>query len=137
LDRVDELETGQYVVIDYKTGQAAVSDWFGARPKNVQLPLYSLFSPYTEGIVYAKLRHQKFEFKGIAKQAEGLPGLIPVAKLKYEPYAESWEALQTHWAQVMERLSTEFKAGKAAVNPLEPSTCQWCNLHRLCRVNEV
>jgi hypothetical protein len=44
LDRVDRLADGSRVLIDYKTGSAAV-DWRGDRPDNPQLPIYALLQP--------------------------------------------------------------------------------------------
>ena len=32
-DRMDRLENGDFVVLDYKTGECSASDWFGSRPK--------------------------------------------------------------------------------------------------------
>lgn len=41
-DRVDRLQDGRRVLIDYKTGEADPNDWLGPRPDEPQLPLYSL-----------------------------------------------------------------------------------------------
>ena len=44
IDRCDRLAGGGRVLIDYKTGMAAV-DWRGDRPDNPQLPIYALLQP--------------------------------------------------------------------------------------------
>ena len=42
IDRVDELADGTIAIIDYKTGERATSaDWFGARLRDAQVPLYA------------------------------------------------------------------------------------------------
>jgi probable DNA repair protein len=42
IDRIDRLEDGARVVLDYKTGAVRPSAWFGARPEEPQLPLYGV-----------------------------------------------------------------------------------------------
>ncbi|RPI56861.1 MAG: hypothetical protein EHM50_11950, partial [Lysobacterales bacterium] len=42
IDRVDELADGTLAIIDYKTSERATSaDWFGARLRDAQVPLYA------------------------------------------------------------------------------------------------
>ena len=41
-DRMDRLENGDSVVLDYKTGECSASDWFGSRPNDPQLPIYAV-----------------------------------------------------------------------------------------------
>ena len=42
IDRVDRLANGSLALIDYKTGTGSVTDWDGERPREPQLPLYSV-----------------------------------------------------------------------------------------------
>ena len=42
VDRIDELPDGRRILIDYKTGVVQPSQWFGQRPEEPQLPLYSM-----------------------------------------------------------------------------------------------
>ncbi len=44
LDRVDRLNDGSLLVIDYKTGDAKAKSWDLPRPDDVQLPLYAGFA---------------------------------------------------------------------------------------------
>ena len=48
LDRLDRLDDGRKVIIDYKTGKASVNDWFNSRPDEPQLPPL-LFSAQSTG----------------------------------------------------------------------------------------
>src|ERR1700747_974209 len=42
-DRIDLLENGQRLLLDYKSGEVSVKDWEGERPDEPQRPLYAIF----------------------------------------------------------------------------------------------
>ena len=44
LDRIDRLNDGSLLVIDYKTGDVSPKSWDLPRPDDVQLPLYAGFA---------------------------------------------------------------------------------------------
>ena len=60
LDRLDRLNDGSLLVIDYKSGNVAIKSWELPRPDDVQLPLYAAFGldreRETGGLVFAKVR---------------------------------------------------------------------------------
>ena len=60
LDRIDRLNDGSLLVIDYKTGDVSPKSWDLPRPDDVQLPLYAGFALDREeelgGLVFAKVR---------------------------------------------------------------------------------
>ena len=132
-DRVDVLEDGSLVVIDYKTGLNGPSRWEGERPDEPQLPLYAITAESdVSGVFFGTLRVGKVGFRGLAV-AEGLvPGVRPNAQhISPDVAIESW------W-EVLDRLGREFQAGKAAVDPKKPqTTCLHCPLTALCRINDV
>ena len=66
-DRVDELEDGRRMVIDYKTRAPARSQWMGARPGEPQLPLYALLDNKIEGIAFASMAEQPPQFVGLGE----------------------------------------------------------------------
>lgn len=140
-DRVDELEDGRLVVIDYKTGSVSRSHWLGERPSDPQLPIYSLLDERVQGIAFGQLKRDnkgsvRFEFIG-----ESL-GLNPGAK-KPEPLdaqvrklgveVESWGNLREVWRQRLEALATEFTEGAGGIEPL-PGACRYCELSSVCRI---
>ena len=47
---------------------------------------------------------------------------------------ESWEELNERWREILTALAEDFLSGNAAVEPLSASTCTWCGLQPLCRV---
>ena len=42
IDRIDQLEDGGQLLIDYKTGMTSIQDWLTERLRQPQLPLYAL-----------------------------------------------------------------------------------------------
>ncbi len=130
LDRVDRLDSGERVVIDYKTGRASVASLLGPRPDEPQLPLYlTAAEPDAAAVALAQVRVGDMKFAGLARA----PGLIPGAGV---PEA-GWAAQRAAWRAELERLADEFAAGGAAVDPKRPGeTCRLCDLHPLCRIRE-
>ena len=138
LDRVDELEEGGYLVIDYKTGKVAASQWFGDRPEEPQLPLYaSVIELSLAGIVFAQLQAKDMLFKGLCEETDLVPKVKSYREIKQTKEMPSWSAVLDNWKSTVENLATDFKHGKADVDPIKPATtCRYCELSTLCRIHE-
>lgn len=135
IDRVDQLENGDRLVIDYKSGaNNKVSDWLGVRPGQPQLPLYGITVNSVAGLAFAEVRPRDCKFKGIGS-AEGVPGVTTDISraTKRHGAAEDWVGLRHEWQRSLENLAQAFMAGVAAVDPL-PGACRYCGLDSLCRV---
>jgi ATP-dependent helicase/nuclease subunit B len=131
IDRVDRLEDGARVLIDYKSG-AAGADWRGDRPDNPQLPIYALVLPQAlVAVAYGRINASECSF---VAEAERGGVFKPTAKRTKMEGKESLAALMDVWSQRIERLAAEFAAGRAAVEPT-PQACESCHLHGLCRVH--
>jgi probable DNA repair protein len=130
LDRVDELASGERVVIDYKTGRAAVPSLLGERPDEPQLPLYlTVAEPDAAAVAFAQVRAGDMKFVGLGRDTGLLPGT------RTPPV--SWDEQRVLWRTELERLAGEFAAGNAAVDPKRPAhTCRLCDLQPLCRIHE-
>lgn len=139
VDRIDELEDGSKIIIDYKTGIPSINSWFDERPDEPQLPLYCLSS--TEpiaGIAFAQVRTSEMKFKGITDLDYDIPNVIPIDYLKEDLDVYDWNGLLQSWQENLEILAKEFKQGYARVAPKDPGiTCQYCELHSLCRIHEA
>jgi ATP-dependent helicase/nuclease subunit B len=130
VDRIDTLEDGSQIIIDYKTGSPSPSSWFGERPDEPQLPLYALHAPeHIRGLVFAQIRAQIVKFNGITAETGKLPGVKSVQT--------PWPELIEQWQTTLTNLAENFCAGEASVAPKKyPTTCTYCHLASLCRINE-
>ena len=137
-DRVDELEGGARVVIDYKTGIPKLNQWFGDRPDEPQLPIYALAQNNVAAVAFAQLRKDDARFLGIAADAGLAPGVEPVAEIKEAAALGSWKGLLADWRRVIDGLGEAFRAGDARVDPKDGfRTCEHCDLGPLCRIREL
>ena len=139
VDRIDELADGRQVVIDYKTGEVKPSQWFGERPDEPQLPLYSMaVEGDIAGVLFAQLKAGAMTFKGVVAESGMIPGVKSYDSLKPLRDLNSWSDVLSDWRATMERLGAAFRSGEAAVDPKQyPHTCAYCELTPLCRINEL
>jgi probable DNA repair protein len=130
-DRIDRLQSGGEMIIDYKTGKTSINDWFGERPNEPQLPLYALAQGNTvEAITFASLRPERCAFQGVSKDENVAKG-ISQSKI-------DWQVQQGLWRDALTALAKEFRQGRAVVDPKEgDKTCQFCDLGPLCRIHEL
>jgi probable DNA repair protein len=130
LDRMDRLDDGTRVLIDYKTGGAG-ADWRGERPDNPQLPMYALLNPADlVAVAYAKVNAADLGF--VAES--GRDGLFrPGAKRSRLEGLADFPALIALWDTRIEKLARDFAAGQAEVAPTAIA-CKSCRLQGLCRV---
>jgi ATP-dependent helicase/nuclease subunit B len=140
LDRIDRLNDGSKLVIDYKSGNVSSKSWELPRPDDIQLPLYAEFALPADselgGLVFAKVRPGDMAFTGKVANAPAslngsLKGSSGLAKNPLTPRQ------LTEWKSAIEQLARDFLAGRADVDPREyPNTCERCGLFTLCRVLE-
>lgn len=140
LDRIDRLNDGTQLVIDYKSGEVSPSAWELPRPDDVQLPLYAGFAVDEDevlgGLVFAKVRPGAMNFAGRVGDAAAtlFSGLKGTSALVKNPLTA--EQL-LGWRDCIQQLAQDFLEGKAEVNPRAyPKTCERCGLEALCRIQE-
>ncbi len=144
-DRVDRLGTGRHLVVDYKTGATRVKDWFGDRPDDPQLALYTLaFESAADGgavggAAYARLRRGRLGFDGLAERDGLAEGVVTpdASRVEAAKDAADWKGLKTGWRKTLDALAAAFASGAAEVDPKWPRrTCSNCEVAPFCRIFE-
>jgi probable DNA repair protein len=140
LDRIDRLNDGSLLVIDYKSGDVSPKCWELPRPDDVQLPLYAGFAldrgEVLGGLVFAKVRAGEMSFAGRVGDAKAT--LLANLNAGKDLVKKALTAEQLiGWREGIEQLARDFVAGGAEVDPREyPKTCERCGLQTLCRIQE-
>jgi probable DNA repair protein len=137
VDRIDELENGTLLILDYKTGNSSKSLWLDSRLKDPQMPVYYFAHENRVGaLCFANTKG--LNFNGVSESDVGIKGICVVetnnnGKLKN---FESWDQLDRHWKQCINTLVNEVKDGFASVTPESPGICNFCGRQSLCRINQ-
>jgi len=136
VDRVDQLATGETVVIDYKTGQHnTIKAWSEPRIENPQLPLYVGTDPEVEGVCFAQAFPNQNKLIGTTATDDIVGKLkTPLKTRSFEKKLESWEHARDHWADSLNMLATEIREGVATITPVNRA-CEFCELPSLCRIS--
>lgn len=144
IDRIDRLQNGKSMIIDYKTGLNHLNSWFSERLEQPQLPLYFVYANTKNqsfsALAFAEFRPEGMKFLGLHDESltsnDYFPiGIKPLDKLSYIDIPKSWNELSVYWQKHLEKLSDEFCQGYAAKDPSgKKSPCRICELHSLCRI---
>ncbi len=136
IDRIDKLNDGSEIIIDYKTGHVHINDWFSERPNEPQMPLYcSVYDSDIKAMAFAKVNLQKLGIEGIGAVNDDWPAIKRLTFTTIEG-DDPWQQQKALWRQQLTLLAEEFKQGYAAVTPKEgEKTCEYCHLPSLCRIH--
>lgn len=146
IDRMDALNDGQLVIIDYKTG--AIPDyknWAEPRMAEPQLPIYAvvlaLANQNVAAICFAGVKRAEQIFSGIAIEADLLPGVKSLEdKRTRETFTvealPDWQALLQYWQQNIRAIASEIKTGEAAVRFTDEKDLKYCEVLPLLRLPE-
>jgi ATP-dependent helicase/DNAse subunit B len=123
--------------MDYKTGIVNRNELYGERIRQPQLPLYvqaitAKKNTAPAGVAFAQVRQHECKFEELSEA-----DIFQRAASHASRYAEIWADAHAQWPAQLEQLSKDFLAGKAAVNPIDAKTCQFCDLKALCRINQM
>jgi len=134
LDRIDSLDDGRNVIVDYKTGVAAAKpepDWSRSRPVNVQLPFYASVladaaGGDVAGLVLAQVHARQIAAQGLADEDLGMPGVTLASESKYFD-GLSWPQIRERWRVAIEALADEYVAGYAANVAYRRDDLKYCD----------
>jgi RecB family exonuclease len=110
IDRLDQLDSGDQILIDYKTGRQAPPRWLDERLGDCQLPIYAQRSGSPiAAIVLAFLHSEGVSYRAIGRAADALPGRHS------RMAAGEWQAQLIRWRQQLHALIEEFAAGDTRI----------------------
>ncbi len=140
LDRIDQLNDGTLLIVDYKTGDVSQKSWDLPRPEDLQLPLYAGFAlgpgKVLGGLVFAQIRTGDTRFTGRVGDVDGTLGSGLPNAVSLKRNSLSAEQLMD-WRDAIDQLARDYLAGRADVDPRDTrDTCKRCGLQTLCRIHE-
>ncbi|MDP1982070.1 MAG: PD-(D/E)XK nuclease family protein [Sulfuritalea sp.] len=143
IDRIDELDDGRLVVIDYKSGRSVSADsWADPRIGEPQLPIYAALAfPDREvaAVALARVTRDEPGFLGVAQSDSLLPELksLDAQRRRYaEDEFPDWSTLRGLWAERIREVAREVKDGIAAVVFDDEKKLAYCDVLPLLRVAE-
>ncbi|MEZ5399589.1 MAG: PD-(D/E)XK nuclease family protein [Bryobacteraceae bacterium] len=132
MDRVDRIEDGGVLLIDYKTTAPPLTHWEGERPDSPQVPLYAVASglPVTAA-AFAQVKAGDLRFRGIGTARKPADGIRTESDGDFGQRKEEWRA-------GVESLAAQIRAGAALPDPKHgEETCKRCHLQPLCRIHDI
>lgn len=145
IDRIDQLDDGRLVVMDYKTGRAMdFKNWAEDAITEPQLPIYAAFvlqDQVVATVCYAKVRPADMAFIGIAESEDMLQGATVLTdKRGRNLFAEAdfpdWRSVLQHWQSRITATALALKAGDAAVRFNDEKQLDYCEVLPLLRLPE-
>ncbi len=138
MDRVDCLQDGRQVLIDYKTGEVSAKSWEDERPEAPQMPAYAAtMEGEVAAVAFAQIKTGSVRYCGYSPDAQVM-NAGDYAKTAPGAQGKQLTDAIAAWRNVVERLASEHREGRAEVDPAKPkSTCSYCPLPALCRYTEL
>lgn len=124
-DRLDELDNGALLMIDYKSSIPSPLPWYDERPIHPQILMYALAQANIQYLMFLGIKPQEFKTSGLGANDVELPNM-KISK-------EDWVQMQQTWLFTLQNLITEFKTGICSPTPIAASHCQQCQHRDLCR----
>jgi len=151
IDRIDQLDDGRLLVIDYKSSPSIdTRNWSSQRLSEPQLPLYATCAALPPGQVagalFAKVRPTDPGWAGLVADDAAHPQPSAQSTLRWDSSRNRtrypptrfphWEAVLQHWHERLQALATELRAGDAAVRLADPAQLRHCEVLPLLRLSE-
>ncbi len=122
IDRIDQLATGETLVIDYKTGATNLAGLQKLPLQDPQLPVYALCAdPDVHAIAYAEINRKNNRLNGIGELSETQAGILSPAQLKSDDGPDNWTDLKVWWQTDLEASLEEIRSGRCPCVTLNPA----------------
>lgn len=130
VDRIDALEDGRRVILDYKTGgDLKTKLWEGSRIAEPQLPVYATYAGEAPtAVAFAQVRTGECAFVGLGEEGGFAPGIKAV---------EDWPAVLVRWREAIAAVAREIREGHAPVSFAREDDLRYCDVLPLLRLPEV
>lgn len=142
VDRIDRLDDGRELIIDYKTGaRIDTRNWASDRITEPQLPIYAaLVNEAVAAVVFAKVLPDAPAFSGVAAEGGLLPGVYGLGESKQKIFAAElfpdWPAVIAFWQARLHAIAQEVRDGVAGVSFADASDLNYCEVLPLLRLPE-
>jgi ATP-dependent helicase/nuclease subunit B len=110
VDRIDDFNNGDRLLIDYKTGNVNSKSWLGERMTEPQLPLYAVTREDIAAMTFAQINRKQQKWDGLGELHDSS---LAQAGVKL---AENWPAQLDDWQKKLQQLANDFIAGDARVD---------------------
>ena len=111
-DRIDKIND-QYLIVDYKTGYANISDALNPNFTSPQLPLYALTQHSTPQIAYALMQSDP-----TLQQLDLTDAQAIEKRQKTRQYSlQDIDTLKQHWLSAATQIITDYQQGFFSASP--------------------
>jgi|GEM_PF-5825384 len=129
IDRLDLMDDGSQIIIDYKTGLTNKTGWLDARLTEPQLPLYAISLDKVGAIAFAEIRPADARIKYLGKTK------IVNAK-NSQVDSDVWRQQLNVWRSQLDTLTDEISQGFAALLFDDERVILNSEARGFCRVQE-
>jgi len=126
-DRLDQLDNGDKVLVDYKSRIPSPLPWDKDRPIYPQMLMYALADSSIHGLLFMALGNKK-DKPVISGISENMIDIVGVKTSK-----EDWATMQQQWFARLKSLIEEVRSGHCIPEPTSRSICGQCIHQDLCR----
>ena len=144
VDRIDRLDRGDLMIIDYKSSNSSSSGWGYDRLRQAQLPLYAVLlsrlpEDAVQGAALATVRGGECTFSGFTANPEHVFQGINDVNNRRTAIGRTfgdWGALMRHWDQRIDALTEEILGGQCPNILFNPECLEYAGMEMLLRRTE-